>query len=160
MLKYQNYDIVMAEVPNEVTLAINISNCPCHCVGCHTPELADDIGDELTDKVLDELVEENRSAITCVAFMGGDADPQEVFRLAKYIKKQYQLKTCWYSGRTALPEGVLFQTLADTLDYIKIGPYIEKYGPLNCKTTNQRMYGLRDSNLGIYDDITSKFYNK
>ena len=30
MLKYANYDIVFQEVPDEVTLAINISNCPNH----------------------------------------------------------------------------------------------------------------------------------
>ena len=28
MLKYANFDIVFQEVPDEVTLAINISNCP------------------------------------------------------------------------------------------------------------------------------------
>ena len=36
MLKYANFDIVFQEVPDEVTLAINISNCPNQCVGCHS----------------------------------------------------------------------------------------------------------------------------
>ena len=30
--------------------------------------------------------------------------------------------------------------LSQLLDYYKIGPFIPKYGPLNEKTTNQRMY--------------------
>ena len=44
MLKYVNTDIVFQEIPDEVTLAINISNCPCHCPGCHSHYLWEDIG--------------------------------------------------------------------------------------------------------------------
>ena len=47
MLKYADYDIVFQEIPNEVTLAINISNCPNRCVGCHSPYLMEDVGEEL-----------------------------------------------------------------------------------------------------------------
>ena len=36
MLKYVNTGVVFQEIPDEVTLAINISNCPCHCPGCHS----------------------------------------------------------------------------------------------------------------------------
>ena len=36
MLKYVNCGIVFQEIPDEVTLSINISNCPCHCPGCHS----------------------------------------------------------------------------------------------------------------------------
>lgn len=32
MLKYVNCGIVFQEIPDEVTLSINISNCPCHCL--------------------------------------------------------------------------------------------------------------------------------
>ena len=44
MLKYVNTEITFSEVPDEITLCINISNCPCHCKGCHSPYLAEDIG--------------------------------------------------------------------------------------------------------------------
>ena len=40
-------------------------------------------------------------------------------------------------------------------DYIKLGPYIEEFGPLNSKTTNQRFYKVSDGELV---DITSKFW--
>lgn len=48
-------------------------------------------------------------------------------------------------------------------DYIKLGPYISEYGPLNQKTTNQRMYfntGLSSSinRLIGWKDITYKFW--
>ena len=48
-------------------------------------------------------------------------------------------------------------------DYIKLGPYIPECGPLNQKTTNQRMYlntGLSSSINGLigWKDITYKFW--
>ena len=36
MLKYVNTGIVFQEIPDEVTLAVNISGCPCRCHGCHS----------------------------------------------------------------------------------------------------------------------------
>ena len=45
MLKYVDYDIAFQEIPDEVTLAINLSNCP-HRAGCHSPH-CDDIGKNL-----------------------------------------------------------------------------------------------------------------
>ena len=44
MLKYVNTGVVFQEIPDEVTLAINISNCPCRCPGCHSHYLWEDIG--------------------------------------------------------------------------------------------------------------------
>ena len=58
MLKYANYDIVFQEVPDEVTLAINISNCPNQCVGCHSKYLWRDEGYALDKDALDKLIEE------------------------------------------------------------------------------------------------------
>lgn len=48
--------VVFAEVPDEVTLAINISNCPCQCKGCHSSYLAQDIGTELTFNEVRKLI--------------------------------------------------------------------------------------------------------
>ena len=47
MLKYVDTLVSFQEVPDEISLCINISNCPCHCDGCHSPYLADDIGEYL-----------------------------------------------------------------------------------------------------------------
>ena len=44
IMKYVNESVVFAEIPDEVTLAINISNCPCRCPGCHSKFLWGDIG--------------------------------------------------------------------------------------------------------------------
>lgn len=152
MLKYANFDIVFQEVPDEVTLAINISNCPNRCEGCHSKYLWHDVGHPLDKEALDRLIENYRSGITCVCFMGGDAEPYDVANLAMHVKSHYtSLKTAWYSGKNELPEAFH----AETFDYIKTGRYDAAAGPLNAPTTNQRMFKrLAD---GRVENITSRF---
>ncbi len=153
MLKYVDAKVVFAEVPDEVTLAINISNCPCQCKGCHSSYLAQDIGEPLDLQHLTNLIDSNKG-ITCVGLMGGDANPSEVDDIAQDIKEYYpELKVGWYSGRQELSNSIdLFN-----FDYIKLGPYKEEFGPLNSRTTNQRFYKVSDGELV---DITSRFYDR
>lgn len=145
MIKYVDTKVVMSEVPDEITLAINLSNCPCHCKGCHSSYLAEDIGKELTLERLHFLAIDN-DGITTIAFMGGDNDPKRINRLAKYIKERLDLKVAWYSGRQELSKDIDLENF----DYIKLGPYIEELGGLNNPNTNQRMYKYSE----LYSDIT------
>lgn len=153
MLKYVDTKIVFQEIPDEVTLAINISGCPCNCRGCHSSYLAQDIGEPLDLQHLTNLIDSNKG-ITCVCIMGGDANPSEVDDIAQDIKKYYpELKVGWYSGRQELSNSIdLFN-----FDYIKLGPYKEEFGPLNSRTTNQRFYKVSGGELV---DITSRFYDR
>lgn len=154
MLKFADYDIVFQEIPNEVTLAINISNCPNHCVGCHSPYLMDDVGELLTEDSLSALMKKYGSAVTCVCFMGGDGDVSMIDSLAQYLKTvSPSLKVGWYSGRTNLPKSLSLLNF----DYIKLGPYREDCGPLNSKTTNQHLYQVEN---GLLTDITHLFWRK
>ena len=98
MLKYYNAMVVFEEIPDEITLAINITNCPCKCPGCHSKFLWDDNGTELTVEVLHKLIKEN-DGITCVCFMGGDKDPEEVVKLSEYVNCIEHLNVGWYSGK-------------------------------------------------------------
>ena len=148
MLKYVNFDIVFREVPDEVTLAINLSRCPCRCEGCHSPQLQTDTGEELTLEVVKGLLAQYGTTITCLCFMGGDAEPLEVAELAAAVKPD--VRTAWYSGRAELPKNFPVQHF----NYIKLGPYIAQYGPLDHPTTNQRMYRVTDT--GQLEDITEK----
>ncbi len=153
MLKYVNTGIVFQEIPDEVTLAINISNCPCRCPGCHSSYLWQDIGTPLTTAELDDFILQFGRDITCICFMGGDADPAYLCRLAEYIHANYPAyRVGWYSGRLRLSE----QVSRATFDYIKLGPYIAHLGSLKSKTTNQRLYKLADG--GDYQDITYRFW--
>ena len=153
MLKYVDSKVVFAEIPDEITLAINISNCPCHCEGCHSPYLADDIGEPLDLQHLTDLIDSSRG-ISCVCIMGGDANPRAVDDIAQDIKEYYQeLKVAWYSGRQELSKEIELENF----NYIKLGPYIKDKGPLNCRTTNQVMLEI-DVIQGkvIKKDITAK----
>ena len=155
MLKYVNTGVVFQEIPDETTLAINISGCPCRCPGCHSQFLWGDVGEPLTSSVLDDFVVEYGADITCIAFMGGDADPAEVNRLARYVHEHYpRLRVAWYSGRLRVPSSVRKQDF----DYIKVGPYLRHLGPLKQRTTNQRLY--RQTADGTFEDITSRFRRK
>ena len=153
MLKYVDTKIVFQEIPDEITLAINISGCPCNCRGCHSSYLAEDIGEPLDLQHLTNLIDSNKG-ITCVCIMGGDANPSEVDDIAQDIKEYYpELKVGWYSGRQELSKDIEL----GNFDYIKLGPYKEELGPLSSKTTNQRFYKVNGRELV---DITSRFYDR
>ena len=155
MLKYVNTDVVFQEIPDEVSLAINISGCPCRCPGCHSHYLWEDVGLPLTTSAVDDFVVQYGSNITCISFMGGDSDPKSVDQLAQYIHEEYpEMKVAWYTGRIRVPS-VVAKT---DFDYIKVGPYIRHLGPLSKKTTNQRMY--RQTDDGAFEDITYRFWTK
>ena len=87
MLKYVNHDIVFQEFPDEVTLAVNLSRCPCACPGCHSTYLWGDNGEELTEERWLALVEQYGRTITCAALMGGDNDPSRVPHLLSSAKR-------------------------------------------------------------------------
>lgn len=156
MLKYVDSKVVFAEIPNEITLAINISNCPCNCIGCHSPYLAEDIGEPLDLQHLTDLIDSNRG-ITCVCIMGGDANPSEVDDIAQDIKEYYpNLKVGWYSGRDYISKDIDMSNF----NYIKYGHYDKDKGPLNSKTTNQVMLEIDVIQGKVFTkDITAKFWN-
>lgn len=160
MLKYTEVEVCFAEIPDEIALCINISNCPCRCEGCHSSYLAEDIGTPLDKKELMNLIESN-SGISCIALMGGDAEPMEVKQLAKFIKEEYpKLKVAWYSGREKLHYSVGLNI--QDFDFIKLGPYREECGPLNKRTTNQKFYKVFHFSTGKCKliDITHKFWKE
>lgn len=137
MLKCYSYDIVCQEIPDEISLAVNISCCPNRCPGCHSPWLWEEAGEEMTEDMLTSLISGYSAAITCFCFMGGDAEPSEVERISRWIKSRWpHIKTAWYSGRAELPDGFDIKVL----DYLKLGPYIEELGGLKSPDTNQVFY--------------------
>ena len=151
-LKYLGYSVVFQEIPNEVTLAINISGCPHKCEGCHSKYLWEYKGNYISDDLVG-LIEKYKGLITCVCFMGGDQNPYELVDLLNKIH-QYKLKTALYSGEDSLQD-IAFRVICN-LDYCKIGHYDKTKGGLDNKNTNQKMlsWNKRDSK---WDDITHLF---
>ena len=157
-MKYTTYEIVFREVPNEVTLAINISGCKIYCPDCHSKYLWEDIGTELTKEELDFLINKN-DGISCVCFMGGQIDDLEYLWFWVHTRHPW-LKIAWYTGEDSIPKhkGVEY------LDYIKIGPYRKELGGLDNSSTNQKFYARgramhkMDANPYMFYNITDRFW--
>ena len=148
-LKYLGYSVVFQEVPDEVSLAINISGCPHKCEGCHSEYLWAYEGNYISDDI-DELIDKYEALITCVCFMGGDQNLSELICLAEYIHSR-GLKVAIYSGIDDI------SSWGDNIycfDYIKIGHYDKMAGPINKKTTNQKMFQIHP----VIQEITNKFW--
>ena len=156
MLKYDKNStaVCFEEIPECVSLGISITNCAGTCEGCHSPWLREDIGNVLDEPELDKLINDN-SGINCVLFMGEGRDVDTLLRLSDYVRRKYGLKTALYSGRSVVKEDIYYH-----FDYVKVGPYIANYGPLNMPTTNQRLYKIgwgEDGNV-VKEDITCRFW--
>lgn len=149
MIKYISRSIVFQEIPDEITLALEITNCPHNCPNCHSPELRKNIGTILVKEELDLLIKSN-PYISCVCFMGGDNNHKEIVEWTKYIHKNYNLKVAMYSGDDNIDLNLFYN-----LDYYKIGSYKEELGPLNKKTTNQKLYRIINKQP---EDITYRFW--
>ena len=107
----------------------------------------------LTEENLSVLLQKYGKAVTCVCFMGGDADPYDVAYFARFPTARQQIapvKVGWYSGKPELPAEFPIQNF----QYIKLGPYLENRGGLKSEHTNQRLYKITQEKM---DDITYRF---
>ena len=148
-IKYEDTLVTFTEVPDEISLCFNITNCPCRCEGCFEPWLREDRGDRLTMDVLRAEIAKHPH-ITCICFMGGDRFYDEVAILTMECRREYpNLKFAMYSGVQEMNP-----FLSKVLDYYKVGPYIAAAGPMDKKTTNQRFYKKVN---GEWEDITYRF---
>ena len=154
-LKYLGYSIVFQEVPGEVTLTLNISGCPHKCEGCHSKYLWEYDGHYVSDD-LKALIEKYKGLITCVCFMGGDQNQNELSNLLIYVK-QCKLKTALYTGCDSINS--LSATVLDHLDYCKTGHYDSLCGGLDNPNTNQQMFKW-DWKRNKWLDITYKFWKE
>lgn len=162
MIKYvpEMTSVVMEEIPDMVTLAVDISNCTGLCEGCHSPFLRKDVGVELTPAVIDNLLADN-FGVNCFLFLGEGNDREALMSVASYIRTAYPaVSLAIYSGRENVEDDIYA-----LFDYVKVGPYRPDCGPLNSTTTNQRLYLVRHhDDMGqcrfTLQDITSRFWHR
>ena len=145
-MKFFSYSVVFQEVPGEISLVFNITNCNYHCKGCHSEYLWEDTGYDFTEETLTKLLKRYKGLCTCVCFMGGDEE------IAPFlpIVKEFGYKTCLYTGSDDFSR---FEDL--DLDFLKLGPYVEELGGLASKKTNQIFLKKNEENK--YVDITKVF---
>ena len=143
-LKFMGYAIVFQEVYNETTLAFTISGCPYHCNGCHSQYLWEYEGDNLIEN-MEQIINKYGGYITCVCFMGGDQNMDELIEALR-ICKNIGLKTCVYSGSSDM---LKFKDALPYLDWLKLGGYEERLKSYNhiehgvkLATANQHLYKI------------------
>ena len=145
MLKYYDIAVTFSEFPDEIALCVNITSCPCHCAGCSEPWLHQDIGQPLDDNALQELLDKHPHC-TVFGLMGGDADHQDVRRIAEYVHAHSNMKVGFYSGYDYIN-----MALVPYIDYYKVGRWIapmgeekdwhlRSCGPLQFPFTNQKFF--------------------
>lgn len=137
--------ITLTEIPDRITYFIELGNCTAHCVGCHSPYLADTVisPPDLAgvERMAARAAEQGANAI---ALMGGttngisDDDLITILSTLSCI-----LPVCLYSGsddeerdKTIAREG--------GVAWLKTGSYQEERGGLSSPTTNQRFYKMTD----------------
>ena len=155
-IKVYNYEVTFREFPDETALLLNISNCPNNCEGCHSPYLREDKGDDMLHVWAKGAF---RPEYTCIGIMGDGWNKHSlkitINKIRDIYKREYKkdIKFGLYSGKDYLPE----QEIMDLFDYVKIGHYEEKYGPLDSPTTNQIMLKKID---GKWTNITKEMLPK
>lgn len=161
--RYISHQMVFADVPGKIMVAIYITGCPHKCPGCHSPELwKNKKGKMLNEAAIDRIYDKYKHGVDGILFMGDSRNRNDILELAKYIRSKYSFyKIGWYSGFESLPHGWRKSKISN-FDYIKLGPYKQELGALNSKTTNQKFYKIIKNESGEIEmiDRTHCFWRK
>jgi anaerobic ribonucleoside-triphosphate reductase activating protein len=150
-MNYAYAEIGLIEVPGEISLVIGFTGCGLHCSHCHSKELWDaDYGSRMTTERMDELLRKYIDKCSCVCFFGGEWSQDELLSYMKMARDR-GFKVALYTGENWVSYDIYSQ-----VDFLKVGPYIEKLGGLSYRTTNQRFYQIEN---GAMIDETYKFWN-
>ena len=137
-----DFQVVLQEVPGEISLCFSISGCPIQCIGCHSPFLwKEGSGRLLTKDWFNTLLEQYKTLASCVVFMGGEWHKQELIALLKLAKSK-NYKTCLYTGQEQVRADILKE-----LTWVKMGKWDTSLGGLNSETTNQRFIEVHTNTI-------------
>ena len=136
-MRYTSVQITFQEIPDEISLSLLISGCPLRCPGCHSADSWSGAKGEVLDpESLNRLLEKDRQFITCICFLGGEWEKENLIHLLRWSRRQ-GLKTALYTGLEDVDPDLKCE-----LDYLKVGPYIAHLGGLGSPKTNQRLLKL------------------
>ncbi|MCK5402348.1 MAG: anaerobic ribonucleoside-triphosphate reductase activating protein [Flavobacteriaceae bacterium] len=139
---YYDFQVVLQEVPGEVSLCFSISGCPIQCKGCHSPYLwKENNGCLLTKDSFENLLEKYCNLATCILFMGGEWHEDKLINFLKLAKK-LKYNTCLYTGKDIVSNDILKE-----LTWVKTGKWIQSLGGLNNDKTNQKFIEVKTSKI-------------
>ncbi|GGK13747.1 hypothetical protein GCM10007962_05000 [Yeosuana aromativorans] len=141
-MNYYDFQVVLQEVPGEISLCFSICGCSLQCEGCHSSFLwKEENGYELTKAVFSEKLQQYKNLATCVLFMGGEWHKDQLVDLLKLAKNK-QYKTCLYTGEETVSKDILNQ-----LDWIKTGKWMPELGGLSSEKTNQKFIEITSNTI-------------
>lgn len=141
-MKYYNIEVVLQEVPGEVSLCFSICGCQIHCEGCHSPFLwTEDNGETLTPDIFEKTLKKYKGFASCVLFMGGEWHKEELITFLKYAMKE-GYKTCLYTG-----EEEVGKDISSHLTWLKTGKWTSERGGLDSPTTNQKFIEVQSNKI-------------
>ncbi len=127
-----DFQVVLQEVPGEISLCFSISGCNIQCDGCHSPFLWKEAnGTFMSKEIYLDKLNQYKNLATCILFMGGEWHKNELITMLKEAK-EHHYKTCLYTGEESIPKEI--QT---HLTYLKTGKWQQKLGGLESNETNQ-----------------------
>ena len=137
-----NFQIVLQEVPGEISLCFSISGCSIQCKGCHSPFLwKEKTGKLLTEQYYKKLLDLYGGMAFCVLFMGGEWHEEELIENLQLAKRK-NFKTCLYTGEENVSKEILSE-----LTWIKTGKWNAQLGGLDSKTTNQKYIEIKSNKM-------------
>lgn len=140
-MNYSSIQIVLTEVPGEVSICFSICGCQIRCKGCHSPFLwKEGNGHELTSTLFEETLKKYKGLASCVLFMGGEWHKKELITYLEYAQKA-GYKTCLYSG-----EKQISNEIKQHLTWCKTGEWDADLGGLDSPTTNQEFIEVQTNN--------------
>lgn len=139
---YHDFQVVLQEVPGEVSLCFSISGCPLRCKGCHSPFLwKEGNGNLLNKSTYLSLLNKYENLASCILFMGGEWHEKELVEYLK-IANSNHYKTCLYTGEEQVSESIL-----NELNWIKTGKWEALKGGLDNPTTNQKFINVKTNSI-------------
>lgn len=125
MLNFFTVAVDSHRIEGETMLLIFLGSCPRQCAECVSEKFKEESENQLSISILHALIENNPD-ITCIGFVGGDNDHNNINFLANYIHLNTNLKVCMYSSEK------IDKKLVNCLDY-----YVIYFCDL---TSNKRKY--------------------
>ena len=142
MLRYHDIQVVLQEVPGQISLCFSITGCPLRCEVCHSPFLwKNGSGEILTDELFADFLDKYKSMISCVLFMGGEWEEEDLIKKLK-IAEDNGLNTCLYTGMEDVSDEI-----KNHLTWLKTGPWIAELGGLDSPKTNQKFIEVKTNKL-------------
>lgn len=141
-MNYHSIEIVLQEVPGEISICFSICGCKIRCKGCHSPILwKENNGKKLTKQIYQNTLDKYKGFASCVLFMGGEWHQKELIANLKYAQNK-GYKTCLYSGKDMIDNAIL-----KYLTWVKTGKWISQLGGLGSKTTNQKFIAVKQNKI-------------